>query len=72
MGRSRDQRETALPAFSFLFAFPQINPMLVGTGGLVLFPGTPLIDGVNQSEGHTLDMENSKDSGQPARQAGHL
>ncbi|MCR4745984.1 MAG: radical SAM protein [Lachnospiraceae bacterium] len=30
--------------------FNQCDPMLVGTGGLVLFPGTPLIDDVNKGK----------------------
>ena len=30
--------------------FSKCNPMLVGTGGLVLFPGTPLLDEANRGE----------------------
>ena len=30
--------------------FSKCNPMLVGTGGLVLFPGTPLLDEANQGK----------------------
>ena len=30
--------------------FSKCNPMLVGTGGLVLFPGTPLLDEANRDE----------------------
>ncbi|MBQ9069143.1 MAG: radical SAM protein, partial [Eggerthellaceae bacterium] len=30
--------------------FSQCKPMLVGTGGLTLFPGTPLLDDANRGE----------------------
>ena len=30
--------------------FSQTNPMVVGTGGLTLFPGTPLLDEANHGE----------------------
>lgn len=35
--------------------FSQTNPMLVGTGGLTLFPGTPLLDEAREGEFDPLD-----------------
>lgn len=32
--------------------FSKCNPAVVGTGGLVLFPGTPLIEEVKQADSH--------------------
>ncbi len=35
--------------------FNQTNPMVVGTGGLTLFPGTPLLDETQRGEFDPLD-----------------
>jgi len=45
-GRSRT-REHAVNSAK---VFSQTNPMVVGTGGLTLFPGTPLLDEANRGE----------------------
>ena len=37
-------------AISSAKVFSQTNPMVVGTGGLTLFPGTPLLDEANRGE----------------------
>ena len=45
-----------LPEMEYIYAvnsakiFSQCNPMIVGTGGLTLFPGTPLLEEAQRSE----------------------